>query len=270
MGHDIIVILIGIGITASLGLLYYFGGQKLTKVKCKTLETLGEPRYDSGVMIYRSLYQLQIPRKHNVLDFIFAPLPKKGKIDLSAAGHYGFTNVQVFVDQRPITFRRDLNWSSKDFDVVGMLRNCNEVSYMDYEGQSLELKIHYHVPCQLNKLQEKGYLTVATSSDQAEYLEIKFKNSGIIDIKELPYEVTLSLGSFVGHIEVEKVGESINELPFNVSFVQRGIRGREQCASLIGSSPMDNSRLEAACSFVVNLAKDVSLSVKIYYLNAKS
>lgn len=270
MGQGVIVTLIGTGIIILVGLLYYFGGQKLTKVKCKTLETLGGPRYDSGVLIYQSAYQLQVPRKHDILDFIFKPLPRKGKIDLSAAGRQGFTNMQAFIDQRPITFRRDLNWSSKDFDVVGMLGNCNEVSYVDYEGQSLELKIHYHVPCQLSKLHEMGYLTVTTSSDQPEYMEVRFNNAGIIDIKELPYEVTLSLASFVDHIEVEKVGESINELLFNVSLVQRGIRSREQCASLINSPPMDNYRLEAACSFVVNLAKGVSLSVKIYYLNVKA
>ena len=267
MGQDIITNIIVAIIIVVVGLIYYFAGRKLTTVKFKILQRLS-PRYDSGIMIYESLYEFKAPKRIEIFDFLFAPLPKKCKIDLSQAGKLRFSDVQAFIDKRPITFSKELNWSSKEFDLIKMFDACNDMSFNDCEGELLELGIHYHTACTLGKLDDLGYLKVTPSSGNPEYMEIEFKNTGSIDIKDLRYEVNLSLDSFISEVKIQKVGETENAAPFDINFNQKRITKRDCCDSLINNPPKDNYPLEATCSFIVSINRGESLLVKLYYLNA--
>ena len=267
MGQNIITGLIVTFIIAIFGLVYYFAGRKLTTVKCKLSQRLS-PRYDSGVMTFESLYEVQLPKSVDILDFLFRPLPKKCKIDLSQAGRLRFSDVQAYIDKRQITFNKELNWSSKEFDLVKMFDACNDMSFDEYEGEELELGIHYHTPCTIAKLEDLGYLKVNPSTGNPEYMEIEFKNTGSIDIKDLSYKVNLRLDSFISEVKVQKVGEPANNTPFDINFTQKRITKRDCCDSLINNPPKDNYPLEATCSFIVSINKGESLLVKLYYLNA--
>jgi hypothetical protein len=258
--------LYGVGALIVLSALFFVVAQRYLAPKVEEKERL-KLRYDSGSLIYESSYEFRVPKRPDLMDFIFNRIPRRCKIDLSKAGELRYYDVQVKIDRRPMTFKKEINWSSKNFDVIKMFDDSSDYNFEDYDGDIFNLTFQYIVWCPIGKLKDLEYLKIDNPKYKNDCIEISIKNTGVIDVNELRYEQELSLDKFVKKVEVEKLGEPQGERPFSVTFTQRSITSYDQCTSLISQPPKENYHLDIACSFVLNLKRNESILVRIYYLN---
>lgn len=222
--------------------------------------------YNSGKLIYLEQFKVAVPSSRSIFIKINRNYTPKCIVDLSEKKRITFSDVGVYINEERLTFRRNLDWASDEFDIVKMLNSCNEFKYEDFDREVFILEINYLVSVTASELGKMNFLFIQENEDHSDHCEIVFKNGNKVEFNSLLYQKTLGLTSLIKNVVLIQ-SDGMTPIPFSINIAQRYIKDETECLSFWKNlkNEQDFKFTEVICQFEVSLKKNEIKRIRIHY-----
>ena len=188
-----------------------------------------EISYRGSDLVYHKQYGVQVPTESWIGRRISEHFPPKAEVDLSSVTGRGlFHDVRVLINDEGVGVVGHLNYASTKFDLVHLLRSCQEFSYSQFQGQNLKLQLDFYFRKTVGDLKHAQLLDLEEDEYHPEYCDVIFRNGNVTKINNLVYKKRLRLDSLV--LAVQRTGhDGVRDVPFSIHFERNAIRDRQEC-----------------------------------------